>query len=30
VTVVKTNREENVVQHDVVHQAIIAAVNATL
>ena len=30
VTVVKTSREENVVQHDVVHQAIIAAVNATL
>ena len=30
VTVVRTNRDENVVQHDVVHQAIIAAVNATL
>lgn len=30
VTVVRTNRDHNVVQHDQVHQAIIAAVNASL
>lgn len=30
VTVVKTNRDENVMQHDAVHQAIIAGVTATL
>jgi hypothetical protein len=30
VTVVRTNRDRNVVQHDEIHQAIIAAVNVSL